>query len=84
MIVAPIELAQSDALSRSDKRTRRFQKKAHLVDRRHVRLAPMMDFRVAANLIEMFLIIHRSADDFAWIRDGTQKLHAGHRLRWRC
>src|SRR5262245_50245444 len=58
MIVAAVELAQGDALTRAGEGARRLQKQSGLVNR--VDLILVVQAFVAAHLVEMLLVVYRS------------------------
>src|SRR5262249_40902969 len=79
--VGAVELAESDALGWRDKSAARLEEKPDLVDYSHVRLVVMVQLRIAANFIQVLLIVDGSADDLARVRDRTQKLNGA---QWHC
>src|SRR5262245_7145984 len=71
VIVAPLQFPESDALGRPNKRAARLEEQPDLVDYGHMRLVVVVQLSVAANFIEVLLIVDRSTDDLARVRDRT-------------
>src|SRR5262249_43408965 len=79
----PIQFSEPDTLRGPHERTGGLQKEPGLVDNGRMLRVVLMDLSVAFHLVEVFLIVHRRANDLAGIGYRTQKRQIAGRNDWR-